>query len=134
MCTATQKASRNGGLSPPALAAPDADACLTCEGEPIIIADADVSRRTRRASVSVTCGIFVNLGLPECEVPVQIFISYARDDDETPPGMSGTKGFVGFLYDQLNYEFRRLGEPKPRLWRDTRNIERAHQFEPILEK
>jgi hypothetical protein len=72
--------------------------------------------------------------LPECQVPVQIFISYARDDDETPPGMSGTKGFVGFLYDQLNYEFRRLGEPKPRLWRDTRNIERAHQFEPILEK
>jgi TIR domain len=67
-------------------------------------------------------------------VPVQIFISYARDDDETPPGMNDTKGFVGFLYDQLTYEFRRLGQPNPRLWRDTRNIERAQQFEPLLEK
>ncbi len=67
-------------------------------------------------------------------MPVQIFISYARDDDEAPPGMSGVKGFVSFLYDQLTYEFRRLGEPRPRLWRDTRNIERAHQFEPMLEQ
>jgi hypothetical protein len=48
--------------------------------------------------------------------------------------MSGVKGFVSFLYDQLTYEFRRLGEPRPRLWRDTRNIERAHQFEPLLEQ
>jgi hypothetical protein len=78
------------------------------------------------------------IGLPsspgEWQVPVQTFISYARDDDETPPGMSGVKGFVSFLFDQLNYEFRRLGEPRPRLWRDTRNIERADQFEPLLEQ
>jgi hypothetical protein len=67
-------------------------------------------------------------------MPAQIFISYARDDDETPLGMSGVKGFVSFLYDQLTYEFRRLGEPRPKIWRDTRNIERAHQFEPMLEQ
>ena len=48
--------------------------------------------------------------------------------------MSGVKGFVTFLYDQLTYEFRRLGEPRPKLWRDTRNIEHADQFEPLLEQ
>jgi hypothetical protein len=64
----------------------------------------------------------------------QIFISYARDDDAVPPGKTQAKGFVTFLHEQLLYEFMNLGEPRPILWRDTRVIERGHQFEPLIKK
>jgi len=66
--------------------------------------------------------------------PVQIFMSYARDDDEAPPDDRTAKGFVTSLHDQLCYEFRQLGQPSPVLWRDTRNVDRGDQFEPMIEE
>jgi hypothetical protein len=68
------------------------------------------------------------------EDAVQIFISYARDDDAPPPEAPETGGFVRSLHEQLMFEFKRLGHPRPKLWRDTKRIEKADQFEPrILE-
>ncbi len=66
--------------------------------------------------------------------PQQIFISYARDDDEPPPGQPDAQGFVTHLHNQLLYELKQLGQPRPRLWRDTKRIERGDQFEPELEQ
>lgn len=66
--------------------------------------------------------------------PVQIFISYARDDDAVPPESSGVKGFVTFLHGQLEYELQKLGQPRPRFWRDTKRIQRADQFKPLIEE
>src|ERR1700741_2858158 len=66
--------------------------------------------------------------------PVQIFISSARDDEARPPGAPDSLGFVTTLHDQLLFEFKRLGHPRPKLWRDTKSIEKAHQFEPRLEE
>jgi TIR domain len=65
---------------------------------------------------------------------VQVFISYARDDDVAPPGRDEAKGFVTYLDEQLRYELTQLGQPRPRLWRDTRRIERGDQFEPLIEE
>lgn len=66
-------------------------------------------------------------------MPVQAFISYARADDEVPPG-ADAKGFVTFLDEQLRYELGQLGGGRVRLWRDTRRVERAHHFEPRIEE
>lgn len=63
-----------------------------------------------------------------------IFISYARDDDEPPPGQPDAQGFVTHLHNQLLYELKQLGQPRPHLWRDTKRIERGMQFEPELEE
>jgi hypothetical protein len=65
--------------------------------------------------------------------PVQIFISYARDDDERSPDLK-VEGFVTFLIRELEYEFRKLGEPKPKLWRDLENIRKSEQFGPKIEE
>jgi hypothetical protein len=70
----------------------------------------------------------------EDPVPVQIFISYARDDDAPPPEALDTGGFVTSLHDQLMFEFKRLGQPRPKLWRDIKRVEKADQFEPRIEE
>jgi hypothetical protein len=61
-------------------------------------------------------------------VAVQIFVSYARDDDALPPGAPPNKGFVSFLCDQLIYEFTRIGPTRPKLWRDIERIEKGEEF------
>lgn len=61
----------------------------------------------------------------------QIFISYARDDDIAPPELPQAKGFVANLRDQLEYNFKGLGQPRPKFWEDTR-IQNAEQFGPII--
>src|SRR5580704_9755472 len=66
--------------------------------------------------------------------PVQVFISYARLDDEPPPGLNQDRGFVTFLYQQLRWELQALGGPQPKLWRDVKQVEPAHQFNPLIEK
>jgi len=71
-------------------------------------------------------------GKPAVQVSQQIFISYARDDDEPPPGQPDAEGFVTHLHNQLLYELKQLGQPRPQLWRDTKRIERGDQFEPEL--
>jgi hypothetical protein len=63
---------------------------------------------------------------------VQIFLSYARDDDAPPPGRDDAKGFVTFLDEQLRYELTHLGADRPKLWRDTRRVEGGEQFEPLI--
>jgi len=65
---------------------------------------------------------------------VQIFVSYARDDDAAPPGRDDLKGFVTHLDEWWRYELLGLGEPRPRIWRDTRKIEAIHQFEPRIQE
>jgi hypothetical protein len=62
----------------------------------------------------------------------QVFISYARDDDEPPPDDPNATGFVSYLHNQLRYELTQLGPPAPVLWRDQKTIERGHRFEPRL--
>jgi hypothetical protein len=66
------------------------------------------------------------------QAPQQIFISYARDDDEPPPDQPDAEGFVTHLHKQLLYELRQLGQPRPQLWRDTKRIDRGEQFEREL--
>jgi hypothetical protein len=65
-------------------------------------------------------------------VTIQVFISYARDDDSVPPGRGEAKGFVTFLDEQLRSELIRLGTPRPTLWRDKRRIDAAGQFDPLI--
>ena len=65
---------------------------------------------------------------------MQIFVSYARNDDLPPLESSEGKGFVTALDGHLNYQFRLLGPPIPKLWRDTRSIGRSEQFDPIIEE
>ena len=62
----------------------------------------------------------------------QIFISYARDDDEPPPDEPGAKGFVTFLHEQLRYAIKQSKYPRLELWRDTKRIKQGHRFEPRL--
>jgi hypothetical protein len=65
-------------------------------------------------------------------VPAQIFVSYARADNASPPDAPEAKGFVTFLQEQLQYEFQQLGQPVPRIWRDRR-VDPGDQFEPLIE-
>lgn len=58
---------------------------------------------------------------------LQIYISYARDDDAPPPG--GGKGFVTFLHEQLLYELKDRAENRIVIWRDTQGIMDGAQFD-----
>jgi hypothetical protein len=64
-------------------------------------------------------------------VTSQIFISYARDDNTSPPDDRAAKGFVTYLYEQLQYELQKLGQPRPEFWTD-KEIKFGDQFEPRL--
>jgi hypothetical protein len=61
-------------------------------------------------------------------MPGQVFISYARADNVSPPDDAKAQGFVTFLKGQLLFEFDRLGYPVPELWMDLEEIESAQQF------
>jgi hypothetical protein len=63
--------------------------------------------------------------------PLQVFVSYARNDD-LPPVDSDSKGFVTTLLRHLEYHFKSLGPPYPVVWRDTRAIEPSGQFDPVI--
>ena len=65
---------------------------------------------------------------------VQIFISYARNDDLRPPDDQKKKGFVTALKDFLDYELTKQGEPRPELWWDLPNVEDGDQFDPLIKK
>jgi hypothetical protein len=64
--------------------------------------------------------------------PVQIFISYARVDDDPPPGLKKDQGFVSVLHRQLLWELQGLGGTLPTLWRDVQRVEPANQFNPAI--
>jgi TIR domain len=59
-----------------------------------------------------------------------IFISYARKDDQAPK-RPDAKGLVSSLHDQLLYVFSQFGDP-PSIFHDTKRIGRGDQFEPRL--
>jgi hypothetical protein len=63
---------------------------------------------------------------------IQIFITYARDDDLPPPDLPSERGFVKFLHDYLNYKFQNFGPLRPIIWRDVDNIYRGEQFLPKI--
>jgi hypothetical protein len=65
---------------------------------------------------------------------IQIFISYARDDDRPAPDLPESKGFVTFLREMLAYEFSKLGALRPKIWRDTNRISQGDQFEVMIEE
>lgn len=65
--------------------------------------------------------------------PLQIFVSYARSDDASPPEDPDCAGFVTGLHDQLNYAIQNLGGPRPKIWRDTRRVGQADQFDQKIE-
>ena len=56
---------------------------------------------------------------------LQIFMSYARDDDEPTPGVEDELGFVSALHMHLNHAIKQQGHPRPHIWRDTEQIEKA---------
>lgn len=65
---------------------------------------------------------------------VQVFISYARNDDLRPPDDRGAKGFVTALKEDLEYQLTRLGEPRPALWWDQSNVDDGDQFDPTIQQ
>jgi hypothetical protein len=64
----------------------------------------------------------------------QVFISYARKDNESPKDAPELKGFVTFLQECLSDELTDLGASEVKLWRDKDNIDDTDPFTPILEK
>jgi hypothetical protein len=72
--------------------------------------------------------------LPEPGDPIQIFVSYAHDDNSVPPGVDPEKGFVSFLVHHLEYVLKRRGYPKPKVWWDQRRIDKADRFDNIIQE
>jgi hypothetical protein len=67
--------------------------------------------------------------LPGPNEPIQVFVSYAHDDNSVPPGLSPDKGFVSVLLNHLNYVLTKRGHPKPKIWWDQRAIDKADRFD-----
>jgi hypothetical protein len=65
---------------------------------------------------------------------VQIFMSYARDDNAAPPGVTDAQGFISALHGQLEFKFQDLGRPRPLIWWDKRKIEDGEFFDPKIER
>jgi hypothetical protein len=65
-------------------------------------------------------------------MPSDIFISYARKDDQAAKEVIGSKGMVTALHDRLLASFDSLGAPQPTIFRDVKQIDSAQQFEPRL--
>ena len=59
---------------------------------------------------------------------VQIFVSYAWDDNDSPPGFAADKGFVEYLQECLKRKFKSAGPFRPNLWRDEDNIPDGEPF------
>lgn len=71
--------------------------------------------------------------LPGPDEPIQIFVSYAHDDNSVPPGMSPEKGFVSVLVSHLEHVLRRRGHPKPKVWWDQRGVDKADRFDHVIQ-
>jgi hypothetical protein len=65
--------------------------------------------------------------------PPQVFISYARDDDDVLPGPEELCGFVTYLHTCLLHQLKQFGQWRPTLWLDRHDIEGADQFAEIIE-
>ncbi|WP_342711132.1 toll/interleukin-1 receptor domain-containing protein [Bradyrhizobium sp. B124] len=71
---------------------------------------------------------------PGPDDPVQIFVSYAHDDNSVPPGLEPEKGFVTVLISHLEYILTRRGHPRPKIWWDQRRIDKADRFDNIIQE
>lgn len=65
---------------------------------------------------------------------IQIFISYARDDDAQTPGIPDAIGFVDHLHQQMAHAFKNSGRERPQIWRDVDNIFRGERFWPKIQQ
>jgi hypothetical protein len=62
-----------------------------------------------------------------------VFISYARLDDEKPPGREDVQGWVSFFWGELRYELTNAGLGQAKLWLDRYEIEKAEKFTDKIE-
>jgi hypothetical protein len=62
-----------------------------------------------------------------------VFISYARDDDDTPPLKDAPQGWVSFFWEQLRWALIDAGMPQAKLWLDRYQIEPAEVFTEKIE-
>jgi hypothetical protein len=62
-----------------------------------------------------------------------VFISYARLDDERPPGREDVQGWVSFFWGELRYELTNAGLGQAKLWLDRYEIEKAEKFTDKIE-
>ena len=65
---------------------------------------------------------------------IQIFISYALDDDAIPPDAPGAKGFVTSLHAYLEYAFQYHGYPRPTVWRGTKNVQDGEELNALVKE
>jgi hypothetical protein len=63
---------------------------------------------------------------------VQIFLSYARIDDELPSNVTDGTGFVTSLYQELYHQFRQSGNIETKIWRDIRDLDPSDQFDQVI--
>ncbi len=67
-------------------------------------------------------------------VAIQVFLSYARIDDELPKYVSDGAGFVTCLDEALTYQLRQQGDTETRIWRDIRRVDPADQFDAVIQE
>ncbi len=64
----------------------------------------------------------------------RIFLSYARLDDEVPALDREAKGWVRYLYDQLQLALRQRLGGEIEFWRDLKDIDENELFEDLIEE
>jgi hypothetical protein len=64
--------------------------------------------------------------------PEQIFVSYSHADNLVSPDAKSGLGFVSALVSHIDHVLSRQGPPKPRIWWDQRQIDKADVFPPML--
>ena len=68
--------------------------------------------------------------MPTEQEQIQIYLSYAPDDDGVPPGAPSTSGFVTALAGYLEYAFQFHGYPRPSTWRARREEDETTDLDP----
>jgi TIR domain len=72
-------------------------------------------------------------GSSATDKPIEIFVSYACDDNIVSPGLENGKGFVSALTENLDYIFKRQGPPRIKLWWDERQLDEATRIDSAIE-
>jgi TIR domain len=62
-----------------------------------------------------------------------VFISYARADDEQPPGYKKVQGWITFFWQQLRFELTNSGLAEANLWLDRYEIDPTEDFTKRIE-
>jgi hypothetical protein len=64
----------------------------------------------------------------------RIFLSYARLDDEVPQLDREARGWVRYLYDQLQLALRQRLGGDIEFWRDRKDVDENRLFKPLIEE